>query len=73
MKVGIWMKLDSDPKISNYLKENSEWYKYLNRNPINYNRFIKSMKEQNKINTANKINGFMDNIDMVSSILKVLK
>ena len=73
MKVNVWMKLESNPKIANYLKENSEWYKYLNRNPINYDKFVKIMKEQNRVRTFNKINGIMDNIDTISSILNILK
>ena len=73
MRVDVWMKLENDPKMSNYLKENSQWYKYLNRNPLNYNNFVKTMKEQYKIRTTDKITGLMDNIDTVSSILNVLK
>ncbi|MBE6161279.1 MAG: hypothetical protein E7158_03565 [Firmicutes bacterium] len=73
MKTEIWMKLENDPKMSNYLKINSEWYKYLNRNPINYQKFVNAMKEKYKIRTSDKINSVIDNIDTVSSILNILK
>ena len=66
------MKLEQDPKMMSYLKENSYWYKYLNRNPNYYNIFIKSMKEKYKIKTTDKVNKAIDSIDTVSSILKVL-
>ena len=67
------MKLEQDPKMMSYLKENSEWYKYLNRNPYNYDKFVKVMKEKYKVRTTDKIESMMDNIDTVSNILKVLK
>ena len=73
MRVDVWMRLEKDQKMSKYLEENSQWYKYLNRNPLNYNNFVKAMKEQYKIRTTDKITGFMDNIDTISSILNVLK
>lgn len=73
MRLDTWMKLEQNPKMANYLKMNSEWYKYLNRNPLNYNKFIKTMKEQYKIRTTDKISGVIDNIDTVSNILNVLK
>ena len=73
MKVDIWMKLKKNPKMSEYLKENSEWYKYLNRSPINYNYFIKNMKEQYRTRTTDKISDLMDNIEIISNVLKVLK
>jgi hypothetical protein len=73
MQLEIQLKLQQDPKMANYLKQNSEWYKYLNRNPLNYNNFVKTMKEQYKIRTTDKIGEIVDNIDLVSNILNVLK
>lgn len=73
MKLEIQMKLHNDPKMEEYLELNSEWYKYLNRNPANYDKFVKAMKEQYKIRTTDKINDAIDNIDMISNILSVLK
>ena len=73
MRLDVLMKLESDPKMMNYLKENSEWYKYLNRNPLNYSKFVHAMKEKYKIRSTDKISKVIDNIDTVSSILNVLK
>ena len=72
MRIDVLMKLHSDPKMSNYLKQNSNWYKYLNRNPLNYNNFTKTMKEKYKLKVTDKVNKAIENIDTVSSILKVL-
>lgn len=73
MRLNIQMKLNNDPKMLGYLKENSEWYKYLNRNPLNYNQFVKAMKEKYKIRATDKMSELVDNIDLVSNILNVLK
>lgn len=73
MRIDIQMKLEQDKKMMGYLKLNSEWYKYLNRNPLNYEKFVKTMKEQYKIRTTDKISEVVDNIDLVSNILNVLK
>lgn len=73
MRLDIQMKLNSDPKMLGYLKENSEWYKYLNRNPLNYDQFVKAMKEKYKIRATDKMSEFVENIDLVSNILNVLK
>lgn len=73
MRLDIQNKLVQDPKMAGYLKENSEWYKYLNRNPMNYDKFVKTMKEQYKIRTTDKIEGVVENIDLISNILNVIK
>ncbi len=73
MRIDIQMKLEQDKKMMGYLKLNSEWYKYLNRNPLNYEKFVRTMKEQYKIRTTDKISEVVDNIDLVSNILNVLK
>lgn len=73
MRIDIQTKLQQDPKMSSYLRANSEWYKYLNRNPLNYPKFVKTMKELYKIRTTDKINEVVENIDLVSNILNVIK
>ena len=72
MQLDIQAKLANDPKMAGYLKENSYWYKYLNRNPETYKDFVKAMKEKYKIRVTDKIGDAVNNIDMISSVLKVL-
>ena len=42
-------KLDKDPRFKRYLRENSNWYKQLNRDPNSYNEFVKEMKVKYKL------------------------
>lgn len=73
MQLSIQMELEKNPKMANYLKLNSYWYKELNRNPANYKRFVEEMKIKYKLRTTDKVSEVIDNIDLISTILQTLK
>lgn len=62
-----------DEKNYIYLKNNSYFFKELNRGVIDYKRFDSEMKIKYKERTTDKLNSVMDNIDLISSVLNVLK
>lgn len=64
-------KLDKDPRFKKYLRENSNWYKKLNRNPDSYNEFVKEMKVKYKLRTIDKIDNFVDTVDLVTKIINI--
>ena len=66
-------KLKQDPKYIKYLRQNSIWYKTLNRNPTKYNEFIKSMKIKYKLRTIDKIDNFVDSVVLITKILDASK
>ena len=57
----------------NYLQLNSWYYKELNRGIKNYSDFDKDMKIKYKKRTTDKINNTIDNIDIISSMLDIIK
>lgn len=65
--------LQNDEKMHRFLKENSEWYKNLNRNAANYQVFIKAMKKKYKLNPTDKISGALDNLDLISTLIETVK
>ena len=73
MRLDILMNINSDPKQKQFLRENSYWYKYLNRDSNYYKDFISDMKQKYKLTTADKFNKLSDNINMFRSFLEVLK
>lgn len=73
MDTKIKIALDSNPSYKNYLRNNSYWYKILNRNPEMLDEFIKEVKEKYKLRTSDKINEFLDKIDMISKFINVLR
>ena len=73
MKLDILMNINNDSKQKQFLRENSYWYKYLNRSSIYYKDFITNMKEKYKLTTSDKINKITKDINMIKTFLDVLK
>jgi len=67
------IKINSDPRLKTYIRENPVWYKYLNRNPDSFKLFFTNMKDAYKLNTRDKISKTMDNLSLIQSFLNVLK
>ena len=73
MNLNLQYRINQDPRLKQFLRENSYWYKYLNRNELYYKDFIEDMKVQYKLKPTDKINKMIDNMNMISSFLEVLK
>lgn len=73
MDTRVKILLDSNPNYKNYLRSNSYWYKNLNRNADNINMFVNEVKEKYKLRTSDRINDFIDKMDMVSKFIDVLR
>lgn len=73
MNLNLQYRINQDPRLKQFLRENSYWYKYLNRNELYYKEFIDDMKVQYKLKPTDRINKMIDNMNMISSFLDVLK
>ena len=73
MRIDIQFKIKNDPMLKKFLRENSYWYKNLNRNPDMINVMIDKMKEKYKLTTADKINDLSDKLDLIKTFMNVLK
>ncbi len=73
MELELQKKILDTPKMYQYLKENSLWIKYLNRNPELYKEFQEKMKELYHERATDKLSDAIDNIDLISSVLSSLK
>lgn len=71
MNIDLQYKIKSNFNYIRYLRENSVWYKYLNRSPIYFNEFEKEMKIKYKMTTKDKLDRFSKNIDKVSQIIDI--
>ena len=71
MKTEVLNKLKENKKFLNYLRENSNFYKELNRDPNKYNEFIKQMKIKYKLRTIDKVDNFVDSVDLITKIINV--
>lgn len=73
MNLTTLININSDPKQKQFLRENSYWYKYLNRNSSYYKEFISEMKQAYKLTTTDRINKISTDLNMIKSIIDVLK
>lgn len=73
MELSVLNKIKSNKKYYDFLRSHSYWYKYLNRNPDNLKKFLSEYKKYSRETTTNKVNDTINNIDMVTNILKVLE
>lgn len=73
MSIDTILKINSDPLQKRFLRENSYWYKYLNRSNMYYKDFITDMKNKYKLTPQDKLNKVIDNINMINTFLEVLK
>ena len=73
MTYDIQNRINSDINLKRFLRENSFWYKRLNRNPNSFPYFVHEMKVAYHLTVSDKINRTIDNISMLESFLDVLK
>lgn len=73
MKLDIQFKIKNDPMLQKYIRENSYWYKILNRNPLMIDQMVDEMKEKYKLTTADKINNISEKLDLIRTFMTVLK
>ncbi len=69
MKYNVLEKLHKDPKFLNYLRQNSYWYKMLNRDSNSYNKFVHDMKIKYKLRAIDKVDNFVDSVDLITKII----
>lgn len=67
------MQFRENAKSYRQLKENSYYFKELNRGLIDYKKFNEDMKIKYKERVTDKINNVVENMDLISSVLDVLK
>ena len=73
MQLSVLMELKKDKKMWDLFKYNSYWYKELNRNPLSIKKYKEDMKTKYRLRTTDKISDAIDNIDLISNVLNVLK
>lgn len=73
MKLDIQFKLKNDKLLQKFVRENSYWYKNLNRNPDSVNYLIQEMKVKYKMTASDKINNISEKLDLIRAFMNVLK
>ena len=73
MVYDIQYRINNDINLKKFLRENSYWYKDLNRNADSFKYFVNDMKVKYKLTTNDRIDKAINNISMIQSFLDVLK
>lgn len=73
MSLEIQFKIKNNPNYLRYLRENSYWYKYLNRNPKLFKQFEEEVKEKYQLRPMDRISKALSTIEMLQSIMSTIK
>lgn len=71
MKKIILEQINKD-KLYEYLKQNTNYIKDLNRNPEFYKEFKKIIQEKYKLRITDKITEVVNDIELISSIISTI-
>lgn len=71
MKQIVLEQINKD-KMLEYLKQNSNYIKELNRNPEYYKEFKKIIKEKYKLRLTDKISEVVNDIELISNIISTI-
>lgn len=73
MTLDLQYKIKENEYYLRHLRQNSNWYKLLNRNPANFKVFEEEVKEVYKLTKADKISRTLDTIEMLEKVLSTLR
>lgn len=73
MRSDILLKIRNDPRLENYLKYNSYWYKELLINPDSIRNMESEMKKEYKLTLSDKINNMTQKVEMIRSFMDAFK
>ena len=73
MNLETIVKIKNNALLQKYIRENSYWYKILNRNPNYIEYLIDEMKVKYKLTTADKINDLSDKLDLIRAFMNAFK
>ena len=73
MPLELQIKIKSNPNYIKYLREHSNWYKILIRQPNMFKKFEEEVKETYRLRTTDKISDALSTFEMIQNILTSLK
>lgn len=73
MTLEIQYNLKSNPNYLNYIRENSNWYKILNRHPNLFKQFTNEVKEKYNLRPTDRVVKALETIELLQNVLSTLK
>lgn len=73
MNVETQIKIRNNPYLYRYLRDNSSWYKALNRDPNSIKQMESEMKSAYKLNLTDKIDNLNQKMEMIRTFIDILR
>ena len=73
MNIKVQFMVEANPYLKRYLREHSEYYKDIIRNPLFINKLEELMKKEYGLTFPDKLSKLKDNISMFNSFMDILK
>ena len=73
MVLDLQFKIKNNPNYGRYIRENSHWYKFLNRDPNNFQYFKEEVKEKYRLRPQDKIGNIAEKLNMIKSLMDIIK
>lgn len=73
MNIKTQIIVKSNPNIYRYLRENSYWYKSLNRNPDSIKQLELEMRNRYKLTAEGRLEKLNNSMSLIRSFMDVLK
>ena len=73
MNLDLQFKIRNNPNYQRYIREHSNWYKLLNRNPNLFRNFEEEVKTVYHLRTSDKISRALDTIELIENLVSNLK
>jgi len=73
MNIETQIKIRNNPNLYRYLRDNSSWYKALNRDPNSIKQMEIEMKNAYKLNLTDKIGDLNQKIEMIRTFIDILR
>ena len=72
MTVETLIQIQNNPYLYRYLRDNSSWYKALNRDPNSIHAMEQEMKKYYKLNFSDKLNDLNGKLSMIRTLMDIL-
>ena len=73
MQVITQMQIRNNPRLYQYLRENSYWYKYSNRDPNSIEIVLEEMKKYYKLTATDKMENLSRTFSYLETFLEIMK
>ena len=73
MRIDLILRIKNDPKLKQFLREHSYYYKDLNRDPESIKYIEEHMKKEYHLTTEDKLKKVKEKLQTIETIMDIIK